>query len=198
MKLKTELKSRWFALLVIALCCVVVVHFAYDTLTAPKDYETINVFITAKSCDNIAVNRALSEALDVKINVSSYSLEDKYYKESLQTSGLLMADILILPKSLLPENSIDKEFAPLQNAELERFGIDCDKLQFYVKDDVSYAIKIYDNTTNLNLLDKWTKFDGEDYYLLLNVARPNAAPYSSGKTTTTNAFAALAVMLSET
>lgn len=197
MKLRTELKSRWFALIVIAICCVVVIHFAYDALTSPKDYETINIFITAKSCDNIAVNRALSESLDVKINVSSYSLEDKYYKESLQTSGLLMADILILPKSLLPENSIDKEFVQLKTDELERFGIDCDKLQFYVKNEDNYAIKIYDDTAKTNLLDKWTKFEGEDYYLLLNIARPNAAPYSSGKTTTTNAFSALAILLGE-
>lgn len=195
MKLKTELKSRWFTLLVIALCCVVIVHFAYDSLTAPKDYETINVFITAKNCDNIAVNRTLSKALDVKINVSSYSLEDKYYKESLQTSGLLMADLLILPKSLLPENSIDAEFVPLKTDELTQFGIDCSKLEFYVKNDVNYAIKIYDATAKTNLLEKWAQFEGEDYYLLLNIARPNAAPYSSGKVTTANAFTALAVML---
>lgn len=195
MKLKTELKSRWVALIVIALCCIVVVHFAYDSITAPKDYETINVFVTAKSCDNLALNRTLSEKLDAEIAVSSYSLEDKYYKESLQTSGLLMADLLILPKSLLPENSIDKEFVPLKTDELASFGIACDQLEFYVKNEVNYAIKIYDDTTKTNLLDKWAKFEGEDYYLLLNVARPNAAPYSSDKVTTTNAFAALAVLL---
>ncbi|MDE7454228.1 MAG: hypothetical protein K2M64_00160, partial [Clostridia bacterium] len=152
-------------------------------------------FITAKSCDNIAVNKTLSEALDVEINVSSYSLDDKYYKESLQTSGLLMADLLVLPKSLLPENSIDKEFVPLKTDELKLFGIDCGNLEFYVKNGENYAIKIYDDTTKTNLFDKWTKFEGEDYYLLLNNVRPNAAPYSSGKVTTTNAFVALSIML---
>jgi len=195
MNLKRELSSRCVLLIIIILLCVIGVHFAYDAITAPKAFETINVFVTASRCDHIKLGKTIQDAIGVKTTISGYALDDKYYKESLQTSGLLMSDLLILPKSLLPENSIDKEFAPLKEAELTEYGIDCENLEFYVKNNQNYALKIYDNTTKLNLMKQWAEFDGEDYYLVINISRPNAAPYSAAKTTTSNAFSALAIIL---
>lgn len=196
MKLSKELKSRWAVLLLTILCVTLIVHFVYEEIYKPKAYETVNIFVTAESCENVKLGNAVRDKLSVKTTVSGYSLEDKYYKESLQTSGLILADLLVIPQSLLPEKSVDKEFAPLKAENLLKYGINCENYDFYVKDNVNYAVKVYDAETKNNLMEQWAKFDGkEDYYVLINLARPNAAPYSSGKTTTDNAFYALAILL---
>lgn len=189
--------AKWF--LLVAVIGAILVSIAFGIICRPKDFETVNLFVTAKSCDRLALTELVENSAACKANVAQYSFTNKNYYDVLSTSGMLLSDIIIIPQSIVPEKNLDKEFAPLTSALLAQYGIDSTGLEFidYAEDNLPYALKVWDNETKINKLQNLVNFDdvAENYYLLVSITRPNAAPYSVAKNTSSNAFVALAAML---
>lgn len=199
MNTKNILRSsaKWF--LLVTVIGVILVSIVFGAICRPKDFETVNVFITSKSCDNIKMTELLEQTTSCQVSVAQYSFTNSNYYNVLSTSGMLLSDIIIIPQSIVPDKNLDKEFAPLTSDLLKKYGINDNDMEFinYANDSLPYALKVWDNETKTNRLEPLVNFDDvqENYYLLVNITRPNAAPYSTAKNTSTNAFVALATLL---
>lgn len=183
---------KWFILIVLVV--IVAVNLLFSNLTQPKDYQTINIFISAESCDKSAI-KAASTAENCA--VYCYSESNSYYSSLLSTNGMLLCDILIVSENYLPTDTIEKEYAPLEDDFLSAYGIYCSDFTFYEKDGVPYALLVYEKDSQTDLLRDKVNFGETDlkYYLIVNSSRPNAAPYSVAQITSDNAFTTLALLL---
>lgn len=188
---------KWFAL--VAILGAILTGAAFGAVTKPKDFETVNLFVTSTSCKNTEVKQLTETATNAYVTVSHYRIDSKGYKEALATSGMLLGDILILPQSLFPQKSAHKDYAPLTEEILSKYSVRCEELKFLTseEDGQPYALTVYDKENNVDLFKDLISFDGEEepYVLLISKTRPNASPFSTAKFTSDNAFKALAALL---
>lgn len=183
--------------IVIALS-IAVWSFVFTELTTPKDYQTLNVFITANSGERSYIKDNLQSIDGVKkSDVILTAEKDEYYGAQLSSVGLFNCDLLILNVNDLPEKNLSDQFAPLEKDFLKTYGLDVDNLTFVFKEDNNYAVIVFDKKNNVDLLKGIVNFDETQVYCaVINAERPNAAPYSKGDNVTDNAFKGLVNLLS--
>lgn len=172
---------------------IVVWTLIFNGITAPKDYQTINVFISAAKADGYEIRSRVQSARDVKrADVTTVSEKDVNYAVMLSTVGINDCDILILPKSAFTADGDVSSFAPLTGV----MGADEERYSFLSANGVNYALVVFDKQNGIDLLGDLVEFDDDQVYCMaINATRPNAAPYSDGKHTTDNAFAAFAALI---
>lgn len=70
--------------------------FVFTELSSPKDYQTLNVFITANSVERSYIEDALLSVDGVKKSNATLTAEkDEYYGAQLSSVGLFNCDLLI-------------------------------------------------------------------------------------------------------
>ena len=187
---------KWF--IVIAACAVIGINSLFSQICKPKAHETIVIFITGQSCKQDEIVKIVQESVGAQTSASCHPVDSEQYYALLSTSGLLRSDILILPESLLPQKTVENDYAPITEQDMKYLNAGIyGNLTFFTKNDVPYALEIRNYSQNFNLLGDLIDFgkSEENHYLLINKSRPNAAPYSNAKQTSDNAYRALASLL---
>lgn len=167
--------------------------FIFTELSAPKDYQTLNVFITANSGERSYIEDALLSVDGVKKSNATLTAEkDEYYGTQLSSIGLFNCDLLILNVNALPQKNLSDQFAPLEKDFLKTYGFDVDNLAFVFRENNNYAVIVFDKQNDVDLLKGFVTFDETQVYcVVINAERPNATPYSKGDNVTDNAFKGL-------
>ena len=183
--------AKWFVLIIIA--SIVLWSFVFGSITKPADTEKITLFLTAEASDEAKIKDKI--ALNgITTSVVSASETDKYYSAQFTTTALITADLIVMNADKMPTSHADMQFAPLNSALLDKFGIG--ERTFVTSEDTPYAIVVYDKQNGINLLNGLARFDENNVYCIaVNVTRPNAAPFSTADKTTDNAFVALSKLL---
>lgn len=198
MNKKTVLSYSAGYFIAVIVISVVLWAFAFDNITAPKKYQTLNLFITAEKCNVTLIEEKLSEIDGVKrVNAVSSSEKSNYYGEQLSTIGLINSDVLILNLASMPEKNLDVQFAPLDGDVIKRYGLNAEDYTFFAMEDRNFGIIVYDKENGIDLFDGIIEFDeNEKFVLCLSSYRPNAVTNGTVKNTSDNAYTALSVLLS--
>ena len=185
--------AKWFVLIIVAATLLWAVVF--DAMTQPKDTETINVFVTANSCDIDKIKQKIATD-GITTGVTFATETDSYYPIQFSTVALINSDIIIMSSDRIPQEDAKMQYAELSEELLQKHGLDKKTLSFVGCQGKNYAIVVFDKQNGINLLDGLAVFDEEKVYCVaVNVTRPNAYPYSDDKENTENAFVALAKLL---
>lgn len=185
--------AKWFVLIIVAATLLWAVVF--DAMTQPKDTETINVFVTANSCDTDKIKQKIATD-GIATGVTFATETDSYYPIQFSTVALINSDIIIMSSDRIPQEDAQMQYAELSEELLQKHGLDEKTLSFVGCQGKNYAIVVFDKQNGINLLDGLAVFDEEKVYCVaVNVTRPNAYPYSDDKENTENAFVALAKLL---
>ncbi len=186
----------WFIAVIVV--SILAWQFAFDGISAPKKYQTLNAFITAEKCNFVLLENKLSAIDGVKsVSVTASSEKSDYYGDRLTTTGLINSDILILNLSVMPQKNLDVQFAELDENVLKTYGINADDYVFYTVEGKNYGIVVYDKENGINLFDGIIEFDeNEKFVLSLSTYRPNAVTDHNTKNTSDNAYKALKILLS--
>lgn len=191
---------KWFILIFIASCVVWFSVFSY--LNKPKDYERLQVFITADLVENDAIKEKCNkDNLFKDVLIYSCGEEDTYYTTMLETSGIISSDILIVNETLVKTKGATTSFIELDQSYLNKYNIDLSKYELTYVDDKAYGIVIYDNAKNINLIDKISYNDSNKnnrYCICLNNISYHIDKYSIQKDKTTDyAFKVLYSLLNK-
>ena len=157
------LKSLWAQLHRFVLWFIISTIFwawIFTILTEAPPAKKVTLYAQAESC----AERALEEALDparpegirlIQAHLFSYALFD--------TQDALNADLYVIPASQA-DDFLDS-YAPLDGEELDVGG-----RELFVRDGVSYGVKIWDAASGEGAAAEYLGYaPGEDYYLFFNV-----------------------------
>lgn len=183
MKKKTNPTNFFNYLIIIGISILLWVSI-FSWLSQSKPYQEINLFITSDGVYDL-LNETLEEEFgnesEYTIGIKNITLDDEYFSETFLTQGMIEGDLLILPESVLnADNALD--WIPLTNEILNTYNFDTESYSFYQVNDTNYAIKIYDATTQTNLLSNYIEYsleETEDYYIVINASSSNAVNNNS-------------------
>lgn len=194
--MKTLLKQniKWFILIFIASCIVWFSVFSF--LDRPKDYEKLQLFITADLIEEDSLKDKINQKeLYKDVIIYSCNEEDSYYTSMLETLGIISSDLLIVNEEIIKTKGATTSFVELDSSYLSTYGIDLNKYELTYVDNKAYGIVIYDNFKNINLIDeiKYQKTDKNvRYCLCLNNISYHIGKYSlKTKKVTDNIFKSL-------
>ena len=171
--------------------------FLFNIITAPKDYEKMEIFITAHSIkkDDLYDKIYTSELKEIQIN--SCSENDDYYGVSLETLGIISSDILIVKKELVLTDGATNSFIELDKDYLRNYNINLEDFEVITVDNKVHAIVVYDKEKNINLLGDYIYYadDSAVYCIVLNNISSHIGKYSYKEKTTNIAFEMLNKLL---
>lgn len=123
-RISDHLEYDWFKYVLILLASVFIMYFVFDMINKDKDYEELNIFITAYSSEeakktefnnNFMVNMNTKMDKDIfgedvirSTSLNVHSVLEKEYYTLLRSQGEVTSDILIIGKSEM-ENRPDSE-----------------------------------------------------------------------------------------
>lgn len=187
---------KWFVL--ITLASIIIWTSIFSSINKPKDYETLQIFISSSSYKEESLKETLNKDNSYKdVIIYSADEDNKYYTSLLETSGILSCDLLIVNKSLVLTDGAESTFVPLSQEYLSSYKIDLSKYQLVNKNNITYGIVIYDKENNINLLGDYITFDSDQIYCLcLNTISYHVGVYSNKINNVSNkAFETLANLL---
>ncbi len=187
--------TLWFAAIILA--SALLWQMVFSSLRAPKPWESLQLFVTADTCDSAKIKTDLESLPVQKISIFSHSITGTHYNDYLTTIGVQSSDLLIVDSSIFDLEYTWQEFAPLNADLLSGYGLVPDSYHFITVNGTNYAIVIHDEALGISLLGEYLTVcePGSRYCIAVNRNTPNAAPYSSDAQTTDHAFRALAMLL---
>jgi len=192
-----KLKKHIIPLLIILAFSIFTWNFVYQKIEEPKEYEKIVLFVSGTVIDNNLENDIKISCNVRKVSIQEANIDDQYYGVLLQTSGMLMSDLLIIKKEILEDGNSRYSFVEITDEIIESYDFPID-LTFVEIEDEKYGIVVYDKENNINLLAGKVSFDSDDVYVLvINKGSCNASPYGTDKNITDNAFKAIKELVNE-
>lgn len=151
------------------LAVTIVWSWVFQYLTVIKTEEKVSIFIASYSQYYDMPERLQEEKPEYlkRVEVKACSLNDGMIHTFLDIFGYETGDILILPESLVSEESCYAYYAEFSSAYQQTFP----NLGFYESNGRIYGVKIHDKERGESLIggiDFGKEDKEEDYYLLFN------------------------------
>lgn len=190
---------KWF--IIITILSTIIWTSIFQSLNAAKNYEKIQIFISADNVKSELLNNDILNHIPIKeVQIYKCNEDNTYYATYLETSGIMSSDILIINKTLVETKGSTTSFIELDNKMMEKYNINLDSFEVIKVDGKVHAIVVYDKSKNINLLDKYFAIDeanqDEVYCLVLNALSYHVG-FSSNRSEnlTEYAYEAISIML---
>ncbi len=172
----------------------------YQWLDTPSEQESLHLFLSSNAYASTLesdLKKGLSDQNLKQVTVTALAPTNTFYASTLATVGIQECDLLVLPKTVLDGLGDFSDFAPLEASTLLTFGLNPTDYGYFSSDDTRVGLKIYDGTSETNLFNDWSGFEGsDDFFIMINVNTVNSGSFSvQEETVTENAFYALAYLL---
>lgn len=164
----TTLKYTWPIYVGLLAISVIGWHYAFSIKHAPKDYETLGLFLSGEVKSTDFIDEIKEEFSDDGVKkVDSYSCpkEEAIYFQKLTVVGYTSADVLIIPESIA-KNLVVSAFAlELDEDVIKTFDF---TPTYYVDEEQNYGILV----SNSMFKDE-VVFSNENNYLFINASSAN-------------------------
>lgn len=166
-----DFKSKWFFYIPLAVLIIVLQCFALDVVTKPAIEETVSMFLTCNSCDEMLlseINDDLPEGIR-RFDLGIFSRDNSFYGPYFNTYGK-DSDMVVLTQKFSDMCDCAKYFAPIDEELIKsRLG----DVELFYYNDVPYGVKIYDKDTKEGMatdrIDYCKDGEEENVYLFFNV-----------------------------
>lgn len=149
-RLDRHLEYDWFKYVLILILSVVLWWFLYDTVTKPKDFETLHIFALTSSIENEReqYEKSFFSAMDAK---NDHTILDFSFETNSPTGNrigevilarAMVADIFIVSEAYV-KNYAHYGFLPLEDGLLTSYGLG--GLNYYESEEgIKYALDLSD------------------------------------------------------
>lgn len=159
---------KYFSLLVLSFS----VALGTNTIaTSLKEYEKISIFLASYTTDTTAFNQAVEDSTPEYIkemSLYSFSLKDQSFDYYYSTIALARCDIVIIPESVIEDDTILKTFKKIPEIIENEYFNDA---SFYSIYENHYGLKIHSEGQNKpNSPITYVGDDSQDqnYYVFFN------------------------------
>ncbi len=179
---------KWY--IVIFICSTLIWSFIFNNITAPKKHEKIDIFITANVVDKDAITYKINNNNLKQITITNCGENDEYYSATLETIGIISSDILIVTDDLVLTEGATTSFIELEESYMKQFNINLNDFELVYVNETPYAIVVYDESKNINLLQDYVTFDNKNevYCIVINNISVHIGKYASAENSTLIAF----------
>ena len=157
-----SIKKRWYVYISTIVVTSFAVSYYVDFANKPRNEETLTIFTSSFNINNsVFRNKLLENSPDYLREVLNFNVspQDRSFSYYFQNQGLNVADIFILPETVLFDELLQKQFAVLDENYLNNFFT-------YETEPTNHGILVHKKgDTNNNLL-QFTKDSFDDNYYL--------------------------------